>query len=167
MKTLSQIQTKVDGDSFTITGKIIEKEFSHFLVRRVTIGHINPDNRTHVRHLQISDEAIFVKLPNTKFGLAITPDDLVGIATAIEPKTSFCPVFKKSGEPLTVEIASELSPDFQWQVSDEINVNQKWSDISGATAKTLDPSMVKKGQWVRCAAKSDAGSMTSNPAQIK
>lgn len=167
MKTLNNVKSEVKDGKLTLTADIIEKDFSQFLVRRITIGHVNPDKMSHVRHVQVSDEAIFLKLPATKFGVAIEIEDFVSIATAIEPKTSFAPVFKRQKNPLTIEIGSELKPDFQWQVSDEINSKADWKDIEGQKSATLEPSTVKSGQWVRCIASSEAGAMPSLPIQIK
>lgn len=179
MKTLISPKTVVaaDGKSVTITLRIEDVEFNPFFVQRQTVGHLSPNNMAHPRHIQVSHEAVFIK--SYGYAMAITNDTLVEIAAIIEPKTTFKPVFKKSNEPLTVEIASELNPDFQWQESDRIKpipveggkglkpIEPVWKNIEGQTTKTLDPTKVNKGQYVRCIASSQAGSMASNPVQIK
>jgi len=186
MKTLINEKAIVskDGKSVTITADIIEKDYPQWMVQRVTVGHLNPVNIAHPRHVQISGDAVFIKGGGTS--VAFSNDGLVAIAAAIEPKTSFAPVIRKlTPENLTVQIDSELSPDFQWQISDDAFPKPKiptprppsgtklvappavWANIEGQTVATLDPSKVTKGQWVRCVASSEAGSMTSNPVQIK
>ncbi len=173
MKTLINPQTTIsaDGKKCTVEFDIVEKEFSPFLVQRVTIGHLNPKNMRHPRHVQISEEAIFVKAFGN--GMAFPIDDVVQMASVIEPKTSFAPVFKKSENPFTVEIASELNPDFQWQVCEDVSAgkqhrpNGEWKDIEGQKTITLDQKTVSKNQWIRCVASSEAGSMASNPIQVK
>jgi|ERR1700722_9493418 len=186
MKTLQGVKTTMsaDGKSVTITADIIEKDFPQFMVQRVTVGHLNPANMAHPRHIQVSGDALYIKSFGN--GVALSLDSLVAIAAVIEPKTSFAPVLKKlTADSLTVQISTELNPDFQWQISDDAFPKAKiptprppsgtklvappavWTDIEGQTTATLDPSKVKKGQWVRCVASSEAGSMTSNPVQIK
>ena len=164
MKTLtnSKVTISDDGKTATIVADISDVKFDMVLMQRVTIGHLNPANMRHPRHVQISNEAVFVKAFGN--GFAIPLDDIVAIAAAVEPKTSFAPVFKKSTSDLTVEISSELNPDFQWQASAD---GKTWNDIAGQTSKTLDPKTVSTGQLVRCVASSDAGSMASNPIKIK
>jgi len=177
MKNISNPKIKVsaDGKTATITVDIKEIDFDRNFVQRVTVGHVHPDNMAWPRHAQISHDAFFL----TAFGngMNITIEDFAKIAAAIEPKSTYPPKFNNSNDPLTVEIASELSPDFQWEVADketiEIEKNRhreqlaEWKPISGATSKTLDKSLVKSGQFVRCIASSEAGKMASNPVQIK
>jgi hypothetical protein len=177
MKTLLRPKTTVseDGKTATIVCDIADVQFSEILAQRVTVGHVNPIHMAHPRHVQISNEAIFVKAFNVGFAMPI--DDIVSIASVVEPRTTFAPQFRKSTDSLTVQIASELDPDFQWEVSDDYNPRPlghkevravaTWAKIDGQTTKTLDPTKVKSGQWVRCIASSEAGSMASNPVQIK
>jgi len=176
MKTLQNPITKIsaDGKKATVEFDIVEKEFTPFLVQRVTVGHLNPENMRHPRHVQISEQAVFVK--GNGIGMAFPIDDVIKIASVVEPKTSFAPVFKKTTSSLTVEITSELNPDFQWEIcgnvsapnNSKINMpDGKWIKIEGATSASLDPAKVKSGQWVRCWASSEAGGMASNPTLIK
>ena len=166
MKTLSNVKASVKDGKLTLTADIVEKQFTPFLIQRVTIGHLNPKNIRHPRHVQISNEAIFVKAFGNAFAMEI--DDIVAIACAVEPKTSFAPLFhsQPKSENLTAEVCSELDPDFQWQVSDKIDSTVNWSNIEGQTTKALDKSKVKANQWVRLIAHSESGSMASNPVQI-
>lgn len=176
MKSLQNPKTTIsaDGKKCTVEFDIAEKQFTPFLIQRVTIGHLNPANMRHPRHVQISEEAVFVKAFGN--GMAFPIDDVVKIASVVEPKTSFAPVFKKTQNPLTVEIASELNPDFQWQTcgnkaapnNPKLNFpDENWVKIDSATSATLDPTKVKSGQWVRCWASSEAGGMASHPVLIK
>ena len=176
MKSLQNPVTKVsaDGKKCTVEFDIIEKDFTQFLVQRVTVGHLSKENMRHPRQVQISEEAVFVKAFGN--GMAFPIDDVIKIASVVEPKTSFAPVFKKTENPLTVQIASELNPDFQWEICGNVQApnnvkinrpDEKWIKIDGATSASLDPSKVKSNQWVRCIASSEAGSMASNPTLIK
>ena len=63
MKSLQNPVTKVsaDGKKCTVEFDIIEKDFTQFLVQRVTVGHLSKENMRHPRHVQISEEAVFVK----------------------------------------------------------------------------------------------------------
>lgn len=162
MKTLSGVKTTVTGDKITITADIVEREF-RFPVQQVTVGYLNPANIRWPRHIQLSNDACFVKAFGN--GFAISTDDLVKIASQVEPKTSFPPLFGLKMPNYTVEISSELHPDLQWEVSDKLT--GEWSKVEGQTSATLDKSKVKTGQFVRCVASSDAGSVTSNPAIVK
>lgn len=179
MKTLISPQARIsaDGKTATVTFQIAEKDFSNFPCQRVTVGHYNPSNIKHPRHVQITNEGVFVKYSGNKklVQFAIPLDDFVLIAAQIEPQTSFPPVVKTLTS-LTVEVSSELDPLYQWQVTDSIEIKSVpvgtkiadpvWADIVGQTSKTLDKSTVKTGQWVRVKAYSDAGAMFSNPVKI-
>lgn len=163
MKTIANCVTVVKDGKVTITADIVEKDFTRFPVQRSTVGYLNPDNIEWPRHIQISNEAVFVKA--FAVGVAMSLDDLVAIAAAVEPKTSYPPKFKKA-DSVSVEIASELSPSFQWQSADDIR-NPVWQDIPGAVSSSLDAKMVQPGKFVRCVAKSDAGEMYSRPVMTK
>ena len=177
MKTLCNTKTTIsaDGKTATITGDIVEKKFDLWAVTRTTHGYLNPKNMAHHRHIQSSHEALFVYSGQHYFG--ISHDDLVSIAAAIEPKTSFAPKLDKVEQDLTVHLESELNPYLQWEVGDKVTTEFKknhfreeilnWRKIEGQTKPTLDKSTVKPGQFVRCVASSEAGSMTSNAVEVK
>lgn len=167
MKKLTNVVSKVVDGKLTVTADVTECAAGdyRFPVQQVSIGYLSDKNHQWPRHIQLSGEATFVKAFGN--GMAINHDDLVSIAAVVEPKTSFPPVFKKRIPDYTVEIDTELDPDFQWQVSDSIDTKQSWKDIAGQTTKTLDKSTVPPGKWVRCVASSEAGSMTSNPVIVK
>ena len=175
MKKLTNVKCTATGNKITICADIVEADAGEFRfpAQRTTVGYLHEANPNWPRHVQVSNEAIFVK--SAQNGLAITLDDFVSIATCAEPKTASPPVLVKVQD-LTAEISSELNPDFQWQVSDNPRpIADKpstpppqpvWTDIKGATVKTLDKAMVKSGQWVRCIISSESGSLTSNPIKI-
>jgi hypothetical protein len=169
MKKLTNCISTVKDGKLTFTADIVEADANEFRfpVQQTTVGYINPLNMKWPRHIQVSSEATFVKAFGN--GMAISHDDLVEMAAKVEPKTSFPPLFKTQpkSESLTVEISSELNPDFQWQLSATIDNTASWTNISGATSSTLCKTNLPQGVWVRCVAKSDAGSMTSNPVQIQ
>jgi len=163
MKTLTNTKTTVTGNKITITADIVDKKFP-FPVQQVTVGYLNPDNIRWPRHIQLSNDACFIKAFGN--GFAISTDDLVNIAAQVEPKTSFPPLFKKITPEYKVEISSELHPDLQWEVSDKLQ-GAPWTKVEGQTSESLDKSKVKAGQFVRCVATSDAGSLISNPVIVK
>ncbi len=168
MKKLLNVKSEMKDGKITITADVVECEAGDFRfpMQQVTVGFYNPENIKWPRHIQISQEATFVKAFGN--GLAIPHEALVEIASLAEPKTSYPPLFKKKiDENLTAEISSELNPDFQWQVSDSIKPDAQWENIEGQTSITLDKSKVLAGKFVRLVASSDAGSMTSNPFLIK
>lgn len=165
MKTLKDVTVSVKDGIVTMTGKIAEGDFDIHMAQRVTVGYLNPENHTWPRHIQLSHEAVFVRAFGNGFGLS--NDDMVKLATAVEPKTSYPPMFKKSvNGKYHVELSSELQPDFQWQVSDKINKEQKWENIPGETFNYLKVPNAVKGRFVRCVASSEAGSMISNPVIV-
>ena len=173
MKTIINPRTVVapDGKSAVITVDIVDQPFNAMLITRVTHTHLNPTNVKHPRHIQSSSEAVFVRSRN---GTAAMPNDtVIEIFAAIEPATTFAPVFKKNATPVSVAVASELPATFQWQISDYVSsaptpppASAKWSDIPGATNAKLDESALKDGQWVRCVASNAVGSTASQPVQF-
>ena len=163
MKRLFNFQSKLENGKITITADIDDYKFEQ-PVQQVTVGHFNPDNLNWPRHVQLSHEAFFIKAFGNGVGIMI--DDLVDLATLVEPKTSFPPKLDKLDSSLKVSVCSEIEPSYQWQVSDNIDNRAKWTDIDGATTSELDRTKVKVGQFVRVIASSDAGSMTSNPAIV-
>jgi len=168
MKKLTNVQSVVKDGKVTITADItdIQPHEFRFPAEQRTIGHLHPSNPRHPRHIQISGEAVFVKGNGFKF--AIANDDLVAIATAVEPRTSYRPWFDSvpSPEKLSVEFSSELTPNIQWKWSDLSDPNGKWSDIAGATGTTLTNSPELKGKWVSCIAWSEAGATSTPPIKL-
>ncbi len=160
MKTLTNHKVEVANGKLTITADIVEADPGQFKfpAQQQTVTWINPHNHAWHRHVQISNEAVFVKAFAN--GLAVPLHMLVEVAGRVEPKTSYPPFFRRQSD-LKVEISSELEPDFQWQVSDKIGVLQSWSNIDGETKLGLDVSKVNKGQFVRLKASSEAGEMFS------
>ena len=167
-KTLSNPQSKVseDGKSITITADLTDAEYSMILAQRVTIGHFNPKNMNHVRHVQISNEAMFVKAYWK--GVAFDADALVAIATAIEPKTSFAPVFDKSDDPTKAIVISELPVTLAWETCTDksVKINSQWVVISGETSSMVKATL-PKGIWLRCRATNEAGTNCSLPGLTK
>lgn len=163
MKTLTNVKIQVKDGKVTLTADIEDKAFS-FPVQQVTVGYLNPENMKWPRHIQLSHEAVFVKAFGN--GFAISQDDLVRLAAAVEPKTSYAPVFKKT-ENLTVEISSELDPELQWQVSERIDKLQQWVDIPGEKSASLSRKPELVGKFVRCRASSDAGFTTTIPVKMQ
>jgi len=164
MKSITDISITVKDGIVTLTGKIINFQFG-FPAMQQTVPYADDKNAKWMRHLQISQEATFVKAFGNGFGLPHKV--LVDLATACEPKTSYPPVFKKTDDELVAEISSEIEPALQWEVSDCVKESSVWSKIEGQTTKALDKTKVSKGQFVRLVATSDAGQMISNPVLIK
>ena len=160
MKTFANKKITVTGNKFTMTADIVEKDYSAFPVQQQTIVHVAGNNRQHHRHVQISQAGAMVKTPGKNLGFVLEKQDLVDLATAIEPRLSYAPVPSKLGKELTVNISSELTPDLQWQVSSDNG--KTWADIAGQKTNTLDKSSVPAKSLVRLKASSEAGTMISN-----
>lgn len=177
MKILTNAKTVVstDGKSVTITAEIVDEPWNEMLVSRTTHGFLNPNHQGHPRHVQSSNAAIFCR--HRGFTVALPNDVWVAIAAAIDPNTSFAPLFKPGTVPPNIETISESPVTFQWQVSENAFPQAEkqqtpppptvWSDIPGQTAASLDESTLKDGQWIRCVATNATGSTISKPAQYK
>ena len=164
MKTFANKKITVTGNKFTMTADIVEKDYSAFPVQQQTIVHMAKNNVRHHRHIQISMVAAFVKTPGKKIGFALENQDLVNLATQVEPLLSYAPVAaNKLDKTLTVKIHSELTPDLQWQTSAD---GTTWTDVAGQTTNTLDKATVKAGSQVRLKASSNAGEMFTNAVTI-
>jgi hypothetical protein len=164
MKTLKGIKTTISGNKLTLTADIVDKDYSAFRTQQQTIVHAASDNIRHHRHLQIAECGVMVKTPGKRVGFVLEKQDLIDIATGIEPLLSYAPVAtNKLDKTLTVKINSELTPDFQWQVSMD---GQVWSNVPGQTTTTLDKSTVKAGQRVRLKATSPAGEMITETVVV-
>lgn len=163
MKKLTNVVANVVNGKLTITADVVEADKSEyrFPIQRVTVGYLNPDNLKWPRHIQLSGEAFFVKAYGA--AMVISHDDIVKIAAAAEPKTSFAPVLKQSND-LNGENISELPVSYQWQVSEN---GTDWTDIPTGINAVLDSTNLIKGQLVRLVATNAAGSTVSIPIQIK
>lgn len=164
MKTLNNIKSSIVNGKLTLTADIVEKDYSGFPVQQQTIVHVASGNRGHHRHIQISQAGAIVRTPGKNLGVVFEKQFLVDLATDIEPRLSYAPVASKLGKELTVNIASELKPDLQWQVS--ADNGKTFTDISGQTTNTLDKTKVGKKNHVRLKASSEAGTMISNSTII-
>lgn len=164
MKCLSNFKTEVKGNKVFIEADILEQTFG-VRVQQVTVGYYNQKNLAWPRHCQLSHEALFIKAFGN--GVGVKLEDLVALAAAVEPKTTFPPKMdNKLDSTLKVELSSELTPTLQWQVSEHIDNRADWKDIDGATDITFDKSKVETGHFVRVIARSDAGEMISNAAIV-
>jgi hypothetical protein len=169
MKTLTAAKTVIseDGKTATVTFDIIDKPYSFLLAQRVTIGHVNPRNMNHVRHVQISNEAVFVKAWGR--GVAFDPDSLVAVSAVLEPTTSFAPLFEKPKTPLTASIVSELPYTVSWEFCTDkrLTTKSQWNIISGETIDSLTADKVPSGNWIRCRAKNAVGETVGLPILLK
>ncbi len=164
MKTLKSIKSTITGNKLTLTADIVDKDYSAFRSQQQTIVHVASNNIRHHRHLQIAECGVIVKTPGKKVGFVLEKQDLINLATDIEPMLSYAPVAtNKLSKTLTVSINSELTPDFQWQVSTD---GKTWTDIADQTTAALDKSTVKAGQHVRLKASSPAGEMLTEHVTI-
>jgi hypothetical protein len=164
MKTIIDTTVTVKDGIVTMTGKLVDRQFG-FPTMQQTVPFADANNARWMRHIQISQQATFVKAFGNGFGFP--HEVLVKIATACEPKTSYPPVFKKGEDELVAEISSEIEPTLQWEVSDGVKESSVWKPIEGQTSRALDKTKVTKGQFVRLVATSEAGQMISNPVLIK
>lgn len=174
MKTLTSPQITVDGDKITIVSTIKDLPFNNLLTTRVSHGHLHPENLRHPRRIQSSSAAVFVESPAGK--IAIPNQFIAAIAAYAFPASSFTPVFKAGSNPNKVMVVSETPVTFQWQVSDNeaFVISDKpntaptpavYTDIPNATGDSLDESLVKSKQWIRCVATNLAGQTISKPIQ--
>lgn len=164
MKKITNVECEVVDGKLTITGDVIGADKFDFQqpVQQVTVGYLNPANTQWPRHIQLSHEAFFVKAFGN--GVGIMLDDLVRIASIIEPKTTFPPKTKgKLDNTLTVNIDSELDPDLQWEASSD---GREWEKIDGEKSNVLDKNKVPVGTLVRLVASSEAGSTATNPVMV-
>lgn len=176
MKTLTNYKITVTGDKLTLTADIVEQQFNQILTSRVSHGHLNPDHQHHHRHIQSSSEAIFVK--HMGHGFALSNDFVAALASVVEPRTAFAPIFKHSSTPNKVEVVSESPVALQWQTAPAEHFIESptphtaptpvtWVDIAGETGDSIDESKVEKGHWVRCKAVNATGETTSRAVQRK
>jgi hypothetical protein len=176
MKTLTSPSITVKDDTLTLTCRIEDLPFSNMITRRVSHLHINPDNVRHPRMIESNDQAVFltsqgarVVMPNTFFA---------ALMAAVEPATTFTPVFHPDSKPGNVKIISEIPYTLQWQVSDHEAfqpndatkgyappVPAVWTDVAGETNAVLDDSKIPAGKWVRCVATNAAGKTITRPVK--
>ena len=174
MKTATQPKVTIseDGKTANIAVAIEDLPFQENIITRVTHPH-NDLIASHVRHVQSSNAAVFVRHRGTSF--VVPNETLIAIAAAIEPATSFPPHFHGTDK---LKVHSELPVTLQWQVSDDAfpiaNKPQTppppavWADIAGQTKSELDEnSDVKSGQWIRLVATNAAGQTISKPIKVK
>lgn len=161
MKTLTQPQVTINGDTVTITAKIVDMPWNRMLLTKTTHGYVNPDNMKHPRRVVASSSAVFLEAPAGK--VAMPNDFFAAISAAIEPKTTFAPVLQKGSTPNKVTVLTELPHTVQWQEAD--SAVGPWTNIAGATTDALDESTVANGKWVRCQITNAAGVTNSKPAQ--
>jgi hypothetical protein len=174
MKNLSNAKITVseDGKSVTITADIQDTPFQENIITRTTHPH-NDVVANHVRHVQSSNAAVFVRHRGS--GFFMPNEIIIAIGAAIEPATSFPPHFH-GVDKLTVH--SELPFTLQWQVSDNAFPKAEkqqtppppaiWNDIEDQTKPELDKdSAVKSGQWIRLVATNASGKTISKPVKVK
>jgi len=161
MKIITSTKTVVEGNKITITAELSEKEFQ-LPVQLTTIGHGVATNIHHPRHVQISNEALFVKRMHsqTKRGAAVAwlIDELVDIFVNIEPGLTDAPVFVQQPKPdlLDATVNSEIPFTLAWEQSDDCK-----------TWLTTDKSIVVPGKFYRAIATNAAGSTISNAVKLK
>lgn len=165
MKIITKCKTIVDGNKITITAELSEKDFV-LPVQLVTIGHGVSTNLHHPRHVQISNEALFVKrMPRADLkrkGSAIgwLIDELVDVFVAIDPNLTDAPQFLEHPKEndLSVVINSEIEFTEKWEQSDD---GKDWVEFDKDKNGTIP------GKLYRCIATNAAGSTISNPVMLK
>lgn len=166
MKTIinSKSTLSADGKELTIVCQVSDQPFNSLLTTRVSHGFVNPLHQAHPRRIQSSNAAVFCEAPagNGKTAkAAIMNEVLADIFAALEPLTTFPPQLKKLADG-TVHVISETPVKFQWQKSADGKV---WSDISGATAGTLDDAATIAGEWSRLVMTNSTGTTITKPTQ--
>ena len=163
MKTLTNTKTVVEGNKVTITAEIIDYSFG-MPCQAVTVGHGSATNIHHPRHVQISNEALFVKRMGNhvikKAELAWLIDELVDIFINIEPGLTDAPVFMQQPKPdslAAIVVNSELPYTVLWE----------WSPDGKTDWTTADKAAIPDGAFHRCTATNAAGSTLSNVVKQK
>ena len=177
MKTLLNPKAllSADGKTVTLTCDVAELPYGSQLTRKVSHGYLHPENIKHQRGIIATSDVVLVE---SRYGkAAITNAVLAALGAAVEPKTSFAPVFKKGSSPAGVDVLSETPFTLQWETTDKPNpipqthgkpmVQPIWTPIKDATGPKIDESSIPVGLWVRCVATNSTGSTASQPAQRK
>ena len=83
MKTVTFDKIEVVGDKVTITGTVVEKDFTQ-RTQQQTVHDIPKSNPDWIRHVQISNQAVFVKRFGQK-SFAIDNCNFTKLAESVEP----------------------------------------------------------------------------------
>jgi len=167
MKTTTFDEIKISGDSFTITGKIVEKDIRGHS-QQVTVNEIPDENHQWSRGLRLSNKAVFVE--RFKDSFAIENPQILKLAMAVVPKLSWPPKFVKQPANIrieanaegsfSIETTSETMTAYQWMNSED---GKNWNALNGETSKTIK---VKSSGWYRCMATNESGVSHSNPVSL-
>ena len=161
MKAICSIETKVEGDTITITGKIINVTYPVFVGQRTTMMHPVAGNPHHPRHIQVNTHGVLVSRNGKTDGVLFPKDELASMMLEIDEKLTDAPVFvaHPTVEDLkTAKAQSELPMVGKFQHSDD---GQTWHDTE------LHPDFKPvAGKHYRCVAKSKAGETVSNIVKV-
>ncbi len=85
MKILTDFNTSIEGDTVTITCKVVEGQVPGPLMQNTAL-HIDDKNKHHISHIQMSNHGFFIKVPNRPIGVAIPSEQwIMKVARVIEP----------------------------------------------------------------------------------
>jgi hypothetical protein len=175
MKTVQNPVVKIaaDGKSGTVSFDIVDNTYNGILTSRTSHGYCNPDNMRHRRYIQSSNEAVFVE--SAKARVAFMNHFFAIIAAYVDPLTTFAPEIKKGSALGVVNQSSETPVSYQWQVSNNAfplavaphtpPPPAVWTDVQGQTAASLDESIIKTGQSIRCIITNSTGVSITKPAK--
>jgi hypothetical protein len=161
MKTLTKINTKVDGNKVTITGELIDVNFPVVVAQRQTIGHRVLTNPHRPRMCRATNHAFMVERHGAD-GFAIPVDEMVQIALAVDPKLSDPPVIGKhpTAADLILECKTESTASQKYQVSDD---NKNWSDVALDKNGKFTP---ETGKYYHCVVSNLSGETPSNSFKV-
>ena len=86
MKILTDFVTKVEGDTVTITAKIVEGGVP-LPAQQHTALHFDNETKNHISHIQMSNHGFFIRKPSSNVGIAIPAEQWISkVARVVEPE---------------------------------------------------------------------------------
>jgi hypothetical protein len=160
MKAITQLVTKVEGDTITITGKLMDANFPLIVGQRQTIHHHVAGNRSKPRRIENNTHGVCV-LRSGSDGVLIPKDELVSVMLEIDSKLTDAPFFEAhpNANSITGKIKSEIPLTAKIQQSDD---GKTWADVPNAD-KDFKP---ESGKHYRCVASNKTGETASNSFQV-
>lgn len=159
MKALVKMDTKVDGNKFTITGEIMDVNFPNIIAQRVTIHHPAITDTAKPRQVQATSHGIVV-VRHGSAGVLLPQDEIVSALLEIDSTLTDPPVFEQhpTADNIAGKIKSEIPVAAMIQHSDD---GKTWTD----TDLKLD-STIPCGKHYRVVAANKCGKSESNPVHI-
>ena len=127
MKTITKIDTKIEGNKITITGELVDVKFPDMVAQRMTVGHFVSTNPHRPRQCRATNQAFMVERHGAE-GFAWPLDEFVALALEVDPKLSDAPLIHKNPTvtDLLLDCKTETDASKQWQVSDD---GTNWTNL--------------------------------------